>query len=60
MLTDSGGYQVFSLSSIREVHDEGVEFRSHIDGSKHHFTPESVMEVQRTLGADVIMAEART
>ncbi len=56
MLTDSGGYQVFSLSGIREVHDEGVEFRSHIDGSKHQFTPESVMEVQRTLGADVIMA----
>ena len=56
MLTDSGGYQVFSLSGIRQVHDEGVEFRSHIDGSKHQFTPESVMEVQRTLGADVIMA----
>lgn len=56
ILTDSGGYQVFSLAAIRSIHDEGVEFRSHIDGSKHEFTPESVMEVQRTLGADVIMA----
>lgn len=56
ILTDSGGYQVFSLAHIREVEDHGVIFRSHIDGSKHTFTPESVMEVQRTLGADVIMA----
>lgn len=56
ILTDSGGYQVFSLADIRRVHDDGVEFQSHIDGSKHHFTPESVMEIQRTLGADVIMA----
>lgn len=56
ILTDSGGYQVFSLADIRRIHDDGVEFQSHIDGSKHHFTPESVMEIQRTLGADVIMA----
>jgi len=56
ILTDSGGYQVFSLAATRRIHDEGVEFQSHIDGSKHEFTPESVMEVQRTLGADVIMA----
>ena len=56
ILTDSGGYQVFSLADIRQIHDEGVDFQSHIDGSKHSSTPESVMDVQRTLGADVIMA----
>ena len=56
ILTDSGGYQVFSLAKIRDVHDDGVDFQSHIDGSKHRFTPELVMEIQRTLGADVIMA----
>src|SRR5210317_843681 len=56
ILTDSGGYQVFSLADIREVEDHGVIFRSHIDGSRHTFTPESVMEVERALGADVIMA----
>ena len=56
ILTDSGGYQVFSLAQIRRVHDDGVEFRSHIDGSRHEFTPESVIDIQRTLGADVIMA----
>lgn len=56
ILTDSGGFQVFSLGSIREIRDDGVLFRSHIDGSPHLFTPESVMEVQRALGADVIMA----
>jgi len=56
ILTDSGGYQVFSLGAIREIRDDGVIFRSHIDGSRHTFTPESVMEVQRALGADVIMA----
>jgi queuine tRNA-ribosyltransferase len=55
-LTDSGGFQVFSLSGIRRVDDDGVEFQSHIDGSRHRFTPESVMEIERTLGADVIMA----
>ena len=56
ILTDSGGYQVFSLEGIREIRDDGVTFQSHVDGSKHTFTPESVMEIQRTLGADVIMA----
>lgn len=56
ILTDSGGYQVFSLEGIRDIRDDGVEFQSHIDGSKHLFTPESVMEIQRALGADVVMA----
>ncbi|HSM60007.1 MAG TPA: tRNA guanosine(34) transglycosylase Tgt [Longimicrobiales bacterium] len=56
ILTDSGGYQVFSLAEIREVRDEGVVFKSHIDGSRHEFTPESVIDVQRSLGADVMMA----
>jgi queuine tRNA-ribosyltransferase len=56
ILTDSGGYQVFSLSDIRDVEDRGVVFRSHIDGSEHLFTPESVMEIQRALGADLVMA----
>jgi queuine tRNA-ribosyltransferase len=55
MLTDSGGFQVFSLESLRTVTEDGVEFRSHIDGSKHRFTPESVMQIERNLGADVIM-----
>src|SRR5215210_1926337 len=55
MLTDSGGFQVFSLESLRTVSEDGVEFRSHIDGSKHRFTPESVMQIERSLGADVIM-----
>jgi queuine tRNA-ribosyltransferase len=56
ILTDSGGFQVFSLSDISTVSDEGVVFKSHIDGSRHLFTPESVMEIERALGADVIMA----
>ena len=56
MLTDSGGFQVFSLSGIRKLKEEGVEFRSHIDGSKHLFTPERVMDIERTIGADIIMA----
>lgn len=56
MLTDSGGFQVFSLSGIRKLREEGVEFRSHIDGSKHFFTPEKVMDIERTIGADIIMA----
>jgi len=56
LLTDSGGFQVFSLAAIREIHEEGVVFRSHIDGSSHEFTPERVMEIQRELGADVAMA----
>ena len=55
MLTDSGGFQVFSLESLRTVTEDGVEFRSHIDGSRHRFTPESVIQIQRNLGADVIM-----
>ena len=56
MLTDSGGFQVFSLSGIRKMREEGVEFRSHIDGSKHLFTPERVMDIERSIGADIIMA----
>ena len=56
MLTDSGGFQVFSLSGIRKLREEGVEFRSHIDGSKHLFTPERVMDIERTIGADIMMA----
>jgi len=56
ILTDSGGYQVYSLSAIRKIKEEGAEFRSHIDGSKHFFTPEFVMDVQRKIGADIIMA----
>jgi queuine tRNA-ribosyltransferase len=55
ILTDSGGFQVFSLASLRTVNEDGVEFRSHLDGSSHRFTPESVMEIERNLGADVIM-----
>jgi queuine tRNA-ribosyltransferase len=55
MLTDSGGFQVFSLASLRTVNEDGVEFRSHIDGSARTFTPESVMRIERNLGADVIM-----
>ncbi len=56
MLTDSGGFQVFSLSGIRKLTEQGAEFRSHIDGSKHMFTPESVMDIERTIGADIMMA----
>ncbi|MBR5964315.1 MAG: tRNA guanosine(34) transglycosylase Tgt [Bacteroidaceae bacterium] len=56
MLTDSGGFQVFSLSGIRKMREEGVEFRSHIDGSKHLFTPERVMDIERSIGADIMMA----
>jgi len=56
VLTDSGGYQVYSLSAIRKFTDDGVVFRSHIDGSKHTFTPESAISVQRDIGADIIMA----
>ena len=56
MLTDSGGFQVFSLAGIRKIKEEGVEFRSHIDGSKHFFTPERVMDIERSIGADIMMA----
>jgi queuine tRNA-ribosyltransferase len=55
ILTDSGGFQVFSLETLRTVSEDGVEFRSHIDGSRRYFTPESVMHIERNLGADVIM-----
>jgi queuine tRNA-ribosyltransferase len=55
ILTDSGGYQVFSLSELRRIEEEGVEFRSHIDGSKHVFTPEKVVDIERSLGSDVMM-----
>ncbi len=56
LLTDSGGYQVFSLKEIRKISEEGVQFNSHIDGSKHLFTPEYVMDIQQVIGADIIMA----
>ncbi len=56
MLTDSGGFQVFSLSGCRKLKEEGCQFQSHIDGSRHLFTPESVIDTQRTIGADIIMA----
>ncbi len=56
MLTDSGGFQVFSLTGIRKLTAEGCEFRSHIDGSKHFFTPENVMDIERVIGADIMMA----
>ena len=56
ILTDSGGYQVYSLSDNRKIKEEGVKFKSHIDGSYHMFTPENVMEIQRSIGADIIMA----
>lgn len=56
ILTDSGGYQVYSLGANRKITEEGVIFKSHIDGSRHVFTPESVMDIQRSIGADVIMA----
>ncbi|MDR1738121.1 MAG: tRNA guanosine(34) transglycosylase Tgt [Candidatus Symbiothrix sp.] len=56
ILTDSGGFQVFSLAENRKLREEGAEFRSHIDGSKHLFTPEKVMDIQRSIGADIVMA----
>ena len=56
ILTDSGGFQVFSLTGIRKLKEEGCEFRSHIDGSKHFFPPEGVMDIERSIGADIIMA----
>ncbi|MDD2285673.1 MAG: tRNA guanosine(34) transglycosylase Tgt, partial [Paludibacter sp.] len=56
ILTDSGGYQVFSLSANRKLKEEGAHFRSHIDGSKHLFTPENVVDIQRVIGADIMMA----
>ncbi len=56
ILTDSGGFQVYSLAKIRQISEEGVRFRSHIDGSEHQFTPEYVIDLQRTIGADIMMA----
>ena len=56
ILTDSGGYQVFSLTGTRKIKEEGVTFQSHIDGSRHLFTPENVVDIQRTIGADIVMA----
>lgn len=56
ILTDSGGYQVYSLSDARKLTEEGAKFQSHIDGSRHQFTPENVMDIQRAIGADIIMA----
>ena len=56
ILTDCGGFQVFSLSDLRTISEDGVEFKSHLDGSKHMFTPEKVMEIEEALGADIIMA----
>ena len=56
ILTDSGGFQVFSLGDLRTISEEGVEFKSHLDGSKHFFSPEKVMEIEESLGADIIMA----
>jgi queuine tRNA-ribosyltransferase len=56
ILTDSGGYQVYSLADSRKITEEGVRFQSHIDGSRHSFTPENVMDTQRTIGADIVMA----
>ena len=56
ILTDSGGFQVFSLTGIRKLSEDGCEFRSHIDGSKHFFTPENVMDTERAIGADIMMA----
>jgi len=56
ILTDSGGFQVFSLADLRDITEEGVTFRSHIDGSKHHLTPEKVMQIEQAIGADIIMA----
>jgi len=56
ILTDSGGYQVYSLSANRKIKEEGVKFKSHIDGSYHFFSPENVMEIQRSIGADIVMA----
>ena len=56
ILTDSGGFQVFSLGAMRKISEEGVEFRSHIDGSKHMLSPEKSMEIQNALGSDIIMA----
>jgi len=56
ILTDSGGYQIYSLSSLRKIDENGVEFKSHLDGSKHYFTPEKIIDIQCSIGADIMMA----
>ena len=56
ILTDSGGYQIYSLSDFRKIDDNGVEFKSHLDGSKHYFTPEKIVDIQRIIGSDIMMA----
>ena len=56
ILTDSGGYQVYSLASNRKITEEGVQFKSHIDGSKHFFSPEEAIDIQKSIGADIVMA----
>jgi queuine tRNA-ribosyltransferase len=55
ILTDSGGFQVYSLSDLRKIKKDGVEFRSHLDGSKHYFTPEKVIQIERSIGSDIMM-----
>ena len=55
ILTDSGGYQIYSLSSFRKIDDNGVEFKSHLDGSAHYFTPEKIIDIQRSIGSDIMM-----
>ena len=55
ILTDSGGYQVYSLQGMRKISNDGVTFQSHLDGSKHHFTPEKVVDIQRSIGSDIMM-----
>src|SRR5690625_3390061 len=55
ILTDSGGFQVFSLTELRELTEEGVRFQSHVDGSRHFFSPESVVDIQRDIGSDIMM-----
>ena len=55
ILTDSGGFQIYSLSQFRKISDDGVEFRSHLDGSKHYFTPEKIVDIQRYIGSDIMM-----
>ena len=56
ILTDSGGYQVYSLSNNRKINEDGVKFKSHIDGSYHFFSPEKAVDIQRSIGADIVMA----
>ena len=55
ILTDSGGFQIYSLSNLRKIDNNGVEFKSHLDGSSHYFTPEKIIDIQRTIGSDIMM-----